>query len=77
MFQGVPSGAFVYFTHTYAAPVTPAAAATTTHGVTFASAVAVGTVWGVQFHPEKSGAAGLAFLRNFAAAARRSSDGGS
>jgi glutamine amidotransferase len=75
MFQGVPPGAFVYFTHAYAAPVTPAVAATTTHGVTFASAIACGSVWGVQFHPEKSGAAGLAVLRNFAAATRRSSDG--
>lgn len=59
-------GASVYFTHSYAAPVTDAAAATTTHGVTFASVVEAGNVIGVQWHPETSGAAGLSVLRNFA-----------
>lgn len=58
-------GQFVYFTHTYAAPLGDACAGRTTHGVTFAAAVARGSVWGVQFHPEKSGAAGLALLRSF------------
>jgi len=58
--------AAVYFTHSYAAPVTEATSATTTHGVTFASVVDAGRVFGVQWHPEKSGEAGLTLLRNFA-----------
>jgi glutamine amidotransferase len=59
-------GAFVYFTHSYAAPVTAATIATTTHGIPFASVVESGHVFGVQWHPEKSGEPGLVLLRNFA-----------
>jgi glutamine amidotransferase len=58
--------AAVYFTHSYAAPVTPATVAITTHGVPFASVVQHDRVIGVQWHPEKSGEAGLALLKNFA-----------
>jgi glutamine amidotransferase len=63
--SGIPDGAQVYFTHSYAAPVTPDCAAVTTHAQPFASVVERGTVSGVQFHPEKSGDAGLHILRNF------------
>lgn len=62
---GLRDNAFVYFTHTYAAPVTSATATVTTYGETFASAVRAGNVWGVQFHPEKSGDDGLGLLRAF------------
>ena len=55
----------VYFTHSYAAPVTDEAIAVTTHVVPFASAVERGQVFGVQFHPEKSGDVGLRVLKNF------------
>jgi imidazole glycerol-phosphate synthase subunit HisH len=65
LLDGVPEGAQVYFTHSYAAPVTQDAAAITTHGVPFASAVERGQVFGVQFHPEKSSEIGLRVLRNF------------
>jgi glutamine amidotransferase len=65
LLQGVEPGAYVYFTHSYVAPVTPAAAATTTHGITFASAIERGRIAGVQFHPEKSGDTGLRILRNW------------
>lgn len=65
LLDGVAEGAQVYFTHAYAAPVTQDAAAVTTYGVTFASAVERGQVFGVQFHPEKSGDVGLQVLRNF------------
>jgi glutamine amidotransferase len=58
-------GRYAYFTHSYAAPVTEDTVATTTHGVTFASTVARGRVWGAQWHPEKSGETGLVFLRDF------------
>jgi imidazole glycerol-phosphate synthase subunit HisH len=68
LFDGVPSGSQVYFTHSYAAPVTDACAAAATHGATFAAAVERDLVFGVQFHPEKSGDAGLRVIRNFLAA---------
>lgn len=55
----------VYFTHSYAAPVTEATVAETEHGVTFAAAVERDNVFGVQFHPEKSSEAGLRVLRAF------------
>ena len=65
LLQGLPSGAQVYFTHSYAAPVTDACAASTAHANVFSSAVERDNVFGVQFHPEKSGEAGLQILRNF------------
>jgi glutamine amidotransferase len=67
---GLSDGAYYYFTHAYAAPVTDATAATTVYGIPFASAVRRGHVCGVQFHPEKSGAEGLAVLRAFIGGAR-------
>jgi glutamine amidotransferase len=65
LLAGLDPGAQVYFTHSFAAPVTTACAAATTHATTFASAVEQGNVFGVQFHPEKSSDAGLQILRNF------------
>jgi glutamine amidotransferase len=65
LFEGIDEGSQVYFTHSYAAPVTSEAVAVTTHGTPFASAVERGQVFGVQFHPEKSGDVGLRVLRNF------------
>ena len=65
LLEGVADGVHVYFTHTFAAPVTGDTVAGTTHGVTFASAVERGQVFGLQFHPEKSADAGLRMLRNF------------
>jgi len=62
---GLADGAYLYFTHTYAAPITADTAATTEQGIPFASAVRRGRVFGVQFHPEKSGDAGLAVIRAF------------
>ena len=63
--EGVPSGTQVYFTHSYAAPVTADAVAVTEHGGIFAAVVQRGSIAGVQFHPEKSGDAGLQILKNF------------
>jgi imidazole glycerol-phosphate synthase subunit HisH len=65
LLHGLESGAQVYFTHSYAAPVTTECVAATTHANTFASAVERDNIFGVQFHPEKSGDAGLQILRNF------------
>jgi glutamine amidotransferase len=74
LLAGLDSGAQVYFTHSFAAPVTSACAAATTHATTFASAVEEGNVFGVQFHPEKSSDAGLQILRNFLAIVAGSED---
>ena len=65
LLAGLPSGAYVYFTHSFARPVGPECAASTTHVDAFASVVEKGNVFGVQFHPEKSSEAGLCILRNF------------
>jgi imidazole glycerol-phosphate synthase subunit HisH len=65
LFQGLSSGAQVYFTHSYAAPVTDECVASTAHANTFSSVVERDNIFGVQFHPEKSGNAGLQILRNF------------
>jgi imidazole glycerol-phosphate synthase subunit HisH len=65
LLAAVGDGAQVYFTHSYAAPVTPECAAVTTHATTFAAAIERDLIFGVQFHPEKSSAAGLRIVRNF------------
>lgn len=65
LLTGVPPGSQVYFTHSYAPQVTRDCVATTTHGEAFAAAAERGNVFGVQFHPEKSGDVGLHILRNF------------
>ncbi len=63
--SGLEPHSHVYFTHSYAAPVTSACVAATTHGETFAAVVERGNVFGVQFHPEKSSDAGLQIIQNF------------
>jgi glutamine amidotransferase len=72
LLQGLSSGgAQVYFTHSYAAPITPECVASTTHANTFSSVVERDNIFGVQFHPEKSSDAGLRILANFLALCRR------
>jgi glutamine amidotransferase len=70
LLQGVAPGAHVYFTHSFAAPVTSDCAACSTHTDAFAAVVERDNIFGVQFHPEKSGDAGLQILRNFLAFCR-------
>lgn len=65
LLAGVAEGDAVYFTHSYAAPIGAGTIASSTHGSPFASIVERGNVAGMQFHPEKSGAAGLTLLRNW------------
>jgi glutamine amidotransferase len=64
---GVANGEYVYFTHSYRAPVTADTAASAFYIEPFAAAVEKGNVFGTQFHPEKSGATGLKILSNFLA----------
>jgi imidazole glycerol-phosphate synthase subunit HisH len=65
LLAGVEPGEYVYFTHSFKAPVTADTAATTHYIEPFAAAVERNNVMGVQFHPEKSGDTGLKILRNF------------
>ncbi|WP_026442280.1 imidazole glycerol phosphate synthase subunit HisH [Pseudacidobacterium ailaaui] len=65
LLRGISSGTFVYYTHSYRAPLTNGTVAVTDYGGPFTAAVEIGNVMGVQFHPEKSGEAGLRILRNF------------
>lgn len=62
---GVADSSYVYFTHSYAAPIGPDCAAIARHGADLAAVVARGRVVGTQFHPEKSGDTGLRILQNF------------
>jgi imidazole glycerol-phosphate synthase subunit HisH len=61
----VDDGAFAYFVHSYAAPVTPDTLASTEHGMRFSAVVRRGNVCGMQFHPERSAATGARLLANF------------
>ncbi len=64
--NGVASPSFVYYTHSYRAPVVTETVGVTEYGAPFSGVVEKGNVFGVQFHPEKSGVAGLRILENFA-----------
>jgi glutamine amidotransferase len=67
LLAGIEPGTQAYFTHSYAAEITPEAVATTVHAAPFASVVETDLLFGVQFHPEKSGTAGIQMLKNFVA----------
>ncbi|HLK49389.1 MAG TPA: imidazole glycerol phosphate synthase subunit HisH [Bryobacteraceae bacterium] len=56
---------FVYFAHSYYVPEDERAAATCTYEVPYTAVLECGNVYGVQFHPEKSGPVGLQIVRNF------------
>ena len=68
VFDSIDDGADFYFVHSYAGDLPDGhcdVVAHTTHGSTFVSAVARGSMVGVQFHPERSGTDGLQLLANF------------
>ncbi len=69
MLAGLPARPWMYFVHSYAPEPSADTVATCEYGGTVVAAAARGNLWGTQFHPEKSGAAGLALLANFAAMA--------
>ena len=65
LLNGVNSGSFVYFTHSYRVPLLKATVAECEYGGGFSAVVEQENLFGVQFHPEKSGAVGLKILQNF------------
>jgi imidazole glycerol-phosphate synthase subunit HisH len=65
LLRGLDAPPYVYFAHSYYAPVGPEAAAVCTYAAPYAALLESGNVFGVQFHPEKSGPAGLRIMRNF------------
>ena len=65
LFHFIPDGSFAYYCHSYYAPVVPEAVAVTEYGETYATGIEKGSVYAVQFHPEKSGEVGLRVLKNF------------
>ena len=67
LLQGVGSSDYFYFVHSYAAPLTAATPALTEYGESFSAVVSQGNFHGVQFHPERSSAAGARVLANFLA----------
>jgi glutamine amidotransferase len=67
LLRGVPAASFVYFTHSFRAPVTGTTVACCEYGGRFSAAVERDQLFGVQFHPEKSGEIGLKMLANFCA----------
>jgi glutamine amidotransferase len=72
LFAGLGDGTRFYFVHSYAPePGGDAVAAVCDYGGPFAAAVEYGNLFGTQFHPEKSGGAGLALLANFVTQARQ------
>ena len=67
LFRGLPSSPFVYFTHSYHAPLNGTTVASCEYGGKFSAAIERDLLFGVQFHPEKSGETGLRLLANFCA----------
>ncbi len=65
LLAGVAPHPFVYFAHSYYVPLCDAAKAVCTYTVPYTAALESGNVFGVQFHPEKSGPLGLKIVRNF------------
>jgi len=65
LLRGVAEGGFVYYTHSWRAPVVSATASVTHYGGSFTGVVERENVMGVQFHPEKSSSVGLKVLKNF------------
>ena len=63
-FAGIELESF-YFVHSYAVPVGEYTLATSQHGQSFSAAIGQENFFGVQFHPERSGAAGAQLLKNF------------
>jgi len=65
LLTNLPPDPYVYFAHSYYVPENAATAASCTYSVPYTAVLEDGNVFGVQFHPEKSGPVGLRIVRNF------------
>ena len=65
LFNGIPSGSYFYFVHSYALEVTEATLARCDYGSPFSAVVGKDNFFGAQFHPERSGKLGAQLIRNF------------
>jgi len=65
LLEGIEPNDYVYFVHSYAAPVSSMTLATTEYGQAFSAVVRHANFWGTQFHPERSARAGARLLANF------------
>lgn len=65
LFKDIPSGSYVYFVHSYYAPLCPDTIATARHPELFSAALKYENYYGCQFHPEKSGDVGERIISNF------------
>ena len=63
--DGIGPDDYVYFVHSYAAPVSAVTLATTDYGLALSAVVRQGNFWGAQFHPERSAGTGARLLANF------------
>ena len=67
LLKGMPSGTYLYFTHSYRAALCQETVATCTYEEPFTAVAEGGNLFAVQFHPEKSGDVGMQILENFCA----------
>jgi len=65
LLQGIEPEPYLYFAHSYYVPVNRATAATCTYSLPYTAVLEAGNLFGVQFHPEKSGPLGLRIVKNF------------
>lgn len=65
LFEGIAANAFMYLVHSYYVPMNAHAISTTSYGVDYATAIQKDNFYGVQFHPEKSGAVGSQIIKAF------------
>ncbi|MCL1068797.1 imidazole glycerol phosphate synthase subunit HisH [Shewanella olleyana] len=65
LFNGISDGSYVYFVHSFKAPISEYTIATSQYGEQFSAAIGKDNFFGVQFHPEKSAAIGSKILQNF------------
>ena len=66
LLENVPDNSYVYYTHSFYAPIVDETVAVTSYGIEFTAVAESSNAFAVQFHPEKSGDTGLTMLRNFA-----------
>jgi imidazole glycerol-phosphate synthase subunit HisH len=65
LLEGIAPDEYVYFVHSYAAPVSSITLATADYGISVSAVVRKRNFWGTQFHPERSAATGARVLANF------------